>query len=258
MRIVVLWKEVPDTYEVRRLDLETGLADRAATDAVVDEIDERAMELALSHREAGEDVEVVALTMAPRSAEATVRKALAMGADSAVQIVGDALLGADLTLTAETLAAALRRIGFDLVVAGDASTDGASGMIPAMLAELLGVAQLTALDAVTIAGSTVSGSRTSDTGTVRVSAQLPAVVSITEALPAGRLVGFKGLALAKRKPVELLDASELGADPMDPGAARSIMIAIAARPDRAQGVTIQDDGDAGRRLADFLVEHGLA
>src|SRR5690625_4908913 len=137
MKIVVLVKEVPDTYGERKHDLETGLVDRAASDRVPDEITERAVEAALSYAEANAGAEVIALSVGPESANGALRKALAMGATSAVHILDDALIGADLTLTAEVLAAALKRIGFDLVLAGNESTDGTGGVIPSMLGELL-------------------------------------------------------------------------------------------------------------------------
>ena len=87
MRIVVLVKEVPDTYGDRKLSLETGLADRAASETVLDEIGERALEVALSYADKTPDAEVVVLSMAPESASATVRKGLQMGAASAVQVI---------------------------------------------------------------------------------------------------------------------------------------------------------------------------
>ena len=111
MKIVVLVKEVPDTYGDRKLSLETGLADRAASDAVIDEIGERALEVALAYADKNPGTEVVVLSVTPESATASVRKALAMGAASAVQVVDEALLGADLGLTAEVLAAAVRKAG---------------------------------------------------------------------------------------------------------------------------------------------------
>ena len=102
MKIIVLVKEVPDTYGERKLDLETGLADRAASETVLDEISERALEVALAHAGSAADVEVVVLAMAPESAAATIRKGLAMGAASAVHVADPALAGADLGLTART------------------------------------------------------------------------------------------------------------------------------------------------------------
>lgn len=258
MKIVVLVKEVPDTYGNRLLNLETGLADRAAGEAVLDEIGERALEVALAHADANEGTEITVLSMMPEGATATVRKGLAMGATSAVHIADEALLGADLGLTAETLAAALRRTGFDLVIAGDASTDGAAGAIPAMLAEHLDVPHATGLSAVTLADDAVSGTRDVDGGVQRVSAALPAVISITEALPEGRFPNFKGIMAAKKKPLETLTLETLGVDAEEPETARSIMLEVTEKPPRAAGEKIVDEGDAGEKLADFLVANRLA
>jgi electron transfer flavoprotein beta subunit len=258
MKIVVLVKEVPDTYGDRKLSLETGLADRAASEPVLDEIGERSLEVALTHADANPGTEVVVLSMGPASATATVRKGLAMGAASAVQVVDDALAGADLGLTAEVLAAALRRAGFDLVIAGNRSTDGSGGVLPVMVAELLDVPAATGLTSVSISDAEVSGVRAIDGGTVEVSATLPAVVSITEALPDARFPNFKGIMAAKKKPLETWTLADLGVDPEDAGASRSIMTEVSEKPPRAAGVKITDEGDAGQKLAEFLIQNRLA
>ena len=258
MKIVVLVKEVPDTYGDRKLNLETGLADREASETVIDEIGERALELALSYADAHEGTDVAVLSLAPEGATATIRKALAMGAGSATHISDEALRGADLVLTAETLAAAIRRMGFDLVITGNVSTDGSGGMIPAMLAELLEVPLASGLSAVQIGDGTVSGTRAVDAGVQQVSAQLPAVISITEALPEARFPNFKGIMAAKKKPLEVLTLADLGITADNPEAARSIMLTVAERPPRAAGVKIIDEGDAGEKLAEFLIENRLA
>ncbi len=258
MRIVVLVKEVPDTYGERTLNLETGLAERADAKNVMDEIGERALEVALTYADAHEGTEVHVLSVAPEGATASIRKCLAMGAASATHVVDDGLVGADLGLTAEVLAAALRKTGFDLVLAGNQSTDGMGGVLPAMVAELLEVPHATNLCEVTITGTEVSGVRVSDDATVRVSAPLPAVVSITEALPDARFPGFKGIMAAKKKPLDVLSLTDLGIDAEDMGPARSIMLAVEARPPRSAGVKItDDDGDAGARLAAYLAENHL-
>jgi electron transfer flavoprotein beta subunit len=258
MKVIVLVKEVPDTYSDRKLDLETGLADRAASDAVLDEISERSLEVALSHADAHDDVEVVALSAAPETASATVRKALAIGAGRAVQVVDEELRGADITLTAEVLAAAARQEGFDLIVAGNTATDGMSGMVPAAIAELLGVPLLSGLSEVAITDSAVSGRRPVDGGVQQVSAPLPAVISITEALPDGRFPSFKGIMAAKKKPLEALSLADLEVTVDNAAVPRSIMLSISEKPPREAGIKIVDEGDAGERLADFLVENRLA
>ncbi len=258
MKIVVLVKEVPDTYGDRVLDLETGLADRAASERVLDEIGERALEAALAYADAHEGTEVVVVSMSPDAATASIRKALAMGAGSAVHVVDDALSGADLGLTAEVLAAAVRRVGFDLVIAGNVSTDGSGGVMAAMVAELLGVPALTTLAELEIGADRVAGTRVREDGRMRVSAPLPAVVSITDALPDARFPNFKGIMAAKKKPFEVVSLGDLGVVADDPATARAIMLTVAKKPARTAGVKIVDEGDGGERLAEFLVSNRLA
>lgn len=258
MRIAVLIKEVPDTYGERELSLETGLADRATGESVLDEIGERAIEVALSYADGHPGTEVVLVSMGPESAQTTMRKGLAMGASSAVQVVDAALLGADLGLTSEVLAAAVKRVGADLVVAGNQSTDGSGGVLPAMVAERLGLPQLTFLSSVDIAEGQVSGTRNTDAGVAQVSADLPAVISVTEALPDGRFPNFKGIMAAKKKPFEVLSCADLGVDAERLDVPRSILVQAAKRPARGAGVKIVDEGDAGRKLAEFLIENRLA
>jgi electron transfer flavoprotein beta subunit len=257
MKIVVLVKEVPDTYGDRTLDLETGLAQRAASEPVLDEIGERSLEVALSYADSHPGAEVVVMSMGPQTAASTVRKAMSMGAASAVQVVDDELLGADLGLTAQVLAAALQREEFELVIAGNQSTDGGGGVLGAMLSELLDVPGCLNLVEVSIDENSVRGLRATDSGSVEVSAQLPAVISITEALPDARFPNFKGIMAAKKKPFETLTLSDLNVDSTESSTAHSIMIGVTKSPPRAAGVKIVDAGDAGAQLADYLVENRL-
>ena len=256
MKIVVLVKEVPDTYAERLLDLETGLADRDANDRVLDEIGERAVEVAVSYAESHPDTEVTVLTVGPQTVPATLRKALAMGATSGFHVLDDALLGADLMLTAEALATAAERIGFDLIIAGDVSTDGNAGVIPAMLAERLGIAHATSLNSLEISDSDIGGERETDGGTITLTAALPAIVSITERLPDARFPSFKGIMAAKKKSIVTVDLADLGID-ADADVPRSIIIAVSAKPARSAGIKILDEGNAGQQLADYLVQNRL-
>ncbi|MDN4472646.1 electron transfer flavoprotein subunit beta/FixA family protein [Demequina zhanjiangensis] len=258
MKILVLMKVVPDTYGDRTLSLETGLAQRDSDDSVIDEIDERALEAALAYADTDPEAEVVLLSMAPEPAQASLRKALAMGASEAVQVVDARLAGADIVTTAEVLAAAARRIGFDLIVAGNASTDGSGGAVPAAMAEMLEIACATSLSQVAISGDKVTGTRATETALIALETTLPAIVSVTEALPDARLANFKGIMAAKKKTIETLSVEDLQIDPEHTEAARSIMIAIRERPPREAGVKIVDSGDAGMQLADFLVDNRLA
>lgn len=253
MKIVVLVKQVPDTWGDRRLDIATGILDRTMGDQVIDEIDERALEIALLCKDATK-AEVVALTMGPAQAVDILRKSLAMGADSAIHILDDSLAGADLGVTARALAAAISRAGADLVIAGNESTDGRGGVVPAMIAEHLGIPSATFLDAVTIDAEKVSGSRATDYGTMTVSATLPAVISVTERSAEPRFPSFKGILSAKKKPIETLTVAALD---VQPTGASTVVVSTAQRPARATGTTIVDSGDAGVKLAEFLADNRL-
>jgi electron transfer flavoprotein beta subunit len=258
MKIAVLLKEVPDTYGERILNLETGLADRAASEAVLDEIGERALEAALTYSDNNPGTEITVLTMGPESAQATLRKGLSMGATNAIHILDENLAGADLSLTAQVLANAVRQGEYDVVLTGNLSTDGNGGVLPALIAEHLGLAHLTGLKDLTLDTTSASGTRTVDAGDMSLKASLPAVVSITEALPAGRFPSFKGLMAGKKKPLEVVTAADLGINVADESVGRSIVISIAQRPARAAGTKIVDEGTAAEQLVEFLVANRLA
>ncbi|APF40398.1 electron transfer flavoprotein subunit beta/FixA family protein [Neomicrococcus aestuarii] len=258
MRIVVLVKSVPDTNGDRKLSLETGLTDRTSGDQVLDEINERAVEAALTIAATVPDSTVELLSVAPEEALSVIRKGLAMGADCAVQIVDPTLVGADNTLTAEVLAAALKTKPFDLVITGNQSTDGAGGVVPSMISELLDLPALTDLASVALEGQTVRGTRVTDTAKCTLSAELPALVAVTEAFPEGRFPNFKGIMAAKKKPFEVMSLEELGIDAEDFSVPRAIMTAVSERPPREAGVKVVDEGDAAQQLADFLISNRLA
>ena len=257
MRIVVLIKQVPDTYEDRKLDTATGVLDRGASESVIDDVSERALEVALSYKDGDKSTEVVALSMGPQSASDALRKALASGADAAFHVLDDGLAGSDIARTALVLAAAIKRVGYDVVIAGNESTDGRGGVIPAMIAEHLAVGHLSYLNSVEFSGTSASGVRAGEDGTSTVHVELPAVLSVTDRLPEPRFPNFKGIMTAKKKPLETVGLAELSLDPAFPGIARSIVLSTAARPARTAGTKVVDDGNAAIALADFLAARRL-
>jgi electron transfer flavoprotein beta subunit len=255
VKIVVLVKQVPDTWGERRLNLDTGWLDRGGSEAVIDEIDERALEVALAYQDSN-DAEVVALTMGPESAKDLLRKSLAMGADSAVHLLDSRLAGADLAWTSRVIAAALTKLGFDLVIAGNESTDGRGGVLPALIAEHLGVPLASYLDSVAITVDSVAGERSTELGSMSVRASLPAVISVTERTAEARFPNFKGILRAKKKPVAVWSLDDLGPDAAEPSA-HSVILATTERPPRSAGIRIVDDGTAVVELAEFLAARHL-
>ncbi|MBT2588431.1 electron transfer flavoprotein subunit beta/FixA family protein [Arthrobacter sp. ISL-95] len=256
MKVVVLAKQVPDTWSDRKIDLESGLLDRGASEPVPDEINERALENALQFKDSSKDTEIVVVAMGPEDAGKTLRKLLSMGADSAVLVSDGALAGADMVQTARVLAAVVGKLGaVDLVVAGNAATDGRGGMVPAMVAEILGWPVLPSLDEVTIAPDAVSGVAQVDGGVLRLSSGLPAVVSVTEKSADARFPNFRAIMAAKKKPLVSWSLDDVGIAATPEVA--SVMVSASARPAKQAGPKVVDDGTAAAQLAEFLAAKRL-
>ena len=255
MNIVVCVKQVPDTAVERTLTPGDGTLDRASLDGLINELDEYAIEEGLKIAEA-HGGEVTILSMGPEKASESVRKALSMGADKAVHVADDGLAGSDALTTSLVLAEALKSVGFDLVICGSESTDARTGVVPAMLAERLGVPQLTLASKVDIDGSSVTVRRVTDEGYAVVTGSLPAVVSVVEKINEPRYPTFKGIMAAKKKPVRVLTLSEIPAAAGLAGLANAAtqVADFAARPPRQAGVIVKDEGDGGTNAAGFLAQ----
>src|SRR5258707_913529 len=253
MNIVVCVKQVPDTYSERTLKPDDSTLDRQSADAVINELDEYAIEEGLRLAEA-HGGEVTILSMGPERAAESIRKALSMGADKAVHLVDDGLAGSDALQTSAAIAQVLGRTGFDLVILGSESTDARMGVLAAMLAERLGVPQLSMASQVEVDGTDVSINRQADYGYDRVQASLPVVISVVEKINEPRYPSFKGIMAAKKKPVETLSLADTGIDPgqVGLGAAATEVVSFAKRPPRQAGTVVKDDGDGGVKAAEFL------
>ncbi len=260
MNIVVLIKQVPDTYSERRLTDTDHTLDRDASDAVLDEINERAVEAGLQLKEAHGGSEVTVLTMGPDRATDAIRKALSMGADKAVHLSDEALHGSCAVQTARALAKAVGTVeGYDLVIAGNESSDGGSAAVPAMIADVLGVPALTHAREITVDGSSITVRRETDDGLTVLTAQLPAVVSVGEKINEPRYPSFKGIMAAKKKPVATLSLADAGIDASEVGLANALTSVTSSqpKPPKSAGEKITDEGDGGTRVAAFLVSQKL-
>ncbi|GAB2990499.1 electron transfer flavoprotein subunit beta/FixA family protein [Amycolatopsis acidiphila] len=258
-KIVVLVKQVPDTYSERKLSDADHTLDRASADAVLDEINEKAVEEALKIKEAGEG-EVTVISVGPDRATDAIRKALSMGADKAVHVSDEALHGSDVIATAKVLAAAIGKVeGYDLIIAGNEASDGRAGAVPAILAELLGLPQLTFVRELTVDGTTVKGDRETEDGLTHLEASLPALVSVSEKINEPRYPSFKGIMAAKKKPVETLTIADLGIDAGEVGLANawSQVTEAAPKPPRTAGQRVEDEGDGGSKIVEYLVGQKL-
>lgn len=253
MNIVVLVKQVPDTWAERKLNETDKTLDRASVDVVMNEIDEYAVEEALQLKEA-HGGEVTIVTMGPDRAVETIRKALSMGADKAVHLVDDALHGSCAIQTSYALAKVLQTLEYDMVILGSESTDARLAIMAPLLAERLGAPQLSGARKVTVDGSTVRIERQTENGYDVVEASLPAVLSVVEKINEPRYPSFKGIMAAKKKPLTTLGIADAGIEPDKVGLANATnqVVDFAVRPPRQAGQIVKDEGDGGSRVAEFL------
>jgi len=257
MNIVVCVKYVPDATADRQFESDNTV-DRVGVDGLLSELDEYAIEQALQIKEKrdGEEVTVTALCVGPEKAVDAVRKALQMGADSGVHVVDDAIAGSDAAATSLVLAKAVEKIGSpDLVVCGMASTDGGMSVVPAMLAERLGLPQVTQAAVVETQGDQVRIKRDGDNATEVIGGTMPLVLSVTDQSGEARYPSFKGIMAAKKKPLETLSLSDLGVEAAEVGlqVAWSAVEETSARPPRTAGEIVKDeDGSGATALVEFL------
>ena len=259
MKIAVCIKQVPDSWAEKKMV--GGLLDRANVDAVLNDLDEYAVEEALRIAEAhggneeGGANTVTVISMGPERATEAARKALSMGANDAILISDPVLAGADAVVTAEVLANVILKGEFDIVICGTESTDARMSVVPAMLSARLGWAQLTFASKVVVdpAGK-VSITRVTEAGVDEISAAFPVVVSVVEKINEPRYPSFKGIMAAKKKTIEQKDLAAVGV------AAQSAWSQVkdaTPRPPREAGLKVNDEGSGGEALATFLAEKKL-
>jgi electron transfer flavoprotein beta subunit len=255
LKVAVLVKQIPDPSGAGRLDPESRLLVRDGVDVVLDPGDSCGVEAALQIAEATEG-QVVAISMGPENAAEVIRKAMAMGAAEGVLISDERLRGSDALGTARVLAAAVKRVAPDLLIACTESTDGYTGTVPAAIAELLGWPSLTFAKHLEVAGGTVKIHRQTPNGHDLVEAEAPAVVTVTGGINEPRYPTLKGIVASRQRPVFQPSLEELGIDPAGVGeaGARQKVASIEPAPQRQAGEVIEEDGRSARRIADFLAE----
>ena len=254
MKIVVCAKFVPDATADRRFRAEDNTEDRAGVDGLLSELDEYALETALTVKEAG-DGEVTVLTVGPEQAADAVKKGLQMGADAGVHVLDDGIHGSDAVATSLILSKALAKLEADLVVFGMGSTDGGMGVVPAMVSERLGLPAVTLGSEVTVDGQTVRIRRDGDTASDTVEGRLPLVLSVSDQANEPRYPSFKGIMAAKKKPVQTWSLAdlEISAEQVGGASAWTEVVEVTARPPRSAGTIVTDeDGSGAAELVEFL------
>jgi electron transfer flavoprotein beta subunit len=246
VKIVVTVKQVPDPNAQQTLESDNTIArDR---EVVLDPGDEYGVEEGLQLKEATEG-ELVLVSMGPERARDAIRKGLSMGADRGILITDGGLGGADALLTAQALAAAIEKEQPDLVICATESYDGSTGMVPPMLAELLGLPQLTFAKKVEVNGSKVTVHRQTEDGHQVVEAETPALVTVTAGIAEPRYASLKGIMAARSKEVKQLTLGELGIEKNGPA---ETVLDVKDAEARQAGEIVEDDGTAVEKIVQFL------
>jgi electron transfer flavoprotein beta subunit len=269
MKIAVCIKQVPDSWAEKKMA--GGVLDRANVDAVLNDLDEYAVEEALRiveanspTKEAGEASGhwITLISMGPERATEAIRKGLSMGADDAILISDAALAGSDALATSLVLAEVIKKGNYDLVICGTESTDARMSVVPAMIAERLSWAQLTFAGKVVVdpAAKSIEVERITEFGNQVIKAAFPAVLSVIEKINEPRYPSFKGIMAAKKKTITTMSLADTGVSAASVGASAawsSVKDAL-PRPARGAGIKLTDEGAGGEKLVDFLVEKRLA
>jgi len=248
LKIVVTVKQVPDPNSTLALEADNTLL--REKEVVLDPGDECGVEEGLQLKEA-HGGEVILVSMGPERAKDAIRKGLSMGADRGILITDPQLAGADALLTARALAAAIKPEAADLVICSTESYDGSTGMVPPMLAELLGVPQLTFAKKVEVDGSTIKVHRQTADGYQVVEASTPALITVTAGIAEPRYASLKGIMAARSKEIKQIGLGDLGIESGEPA---ETIEGLTDAETRKAGTVIEDDGTAVDRIIQVLVE----
>ena len=259
MRIVVCIKQVPATTAEKRYTADLRL-DRASAEAVINPLDEYAIEQALRLQEAGAVESVGYLSMGPEQAAEALRRALAMGGDDATLVTDGALAGADEWATARVLATALDRLAPDIALMGMASDDARGSLVPGAVAALRGLPLLSYGAELTVDGRVARIRRLSSAGFDVIEAPLPVVASVTDQVGEPRYASLKGIMAAKRKPMEAWNLADLGLAASDLHGAALTRVIEARKPEAkppTERVENVSPDEAVGRIADWLAARKL-
>jgi electron transfer flavoprotein beta subunit len=261
MRIVVCVKQVPDVAELR-IDEVTHSLVRAGVPSILNPFDEFAVEEALRIRERNGGT-ITVITMGPPQAKEALIRCLAMGADRAILLTDSAFAAADTYATAKTLALALKKLEFDLIICGMKAIDGETCQVGPELAELLGIPSISYIKKVETDSSTntILAERLTEDGYEQIQSTLPCLLTATKALNVPRMPTLIQQLTAKQKPIETWSTATIGAERKDVGltGSRTQVLKVYTPELRSQGVivTTEDLGGVVAQVIKLLEKEGI-
>src|SRR3954452_12339782 len=250
MKICVLVKEVPDAAVTKRINPSTGRLDRNG-EKNLNPFDTHAIEEAMRIKEGGAIPveEVVAVTMGPETAKRALQKAVSLGADRSVHLSDDALAGSDVNGTGYALAQVLVPDSPDLVLLGQQSDDGEDYTIGAVVADHLAMPSLTQVIKIEVEGEALKCERQAEYGYDTVQVELPAVISVGDAINEPRYPSLKAIMGAKKKQLDTKATADVGIDTSKVGLDGSaVQCGDFKAPPQKQGGTIIEDEDTNETV----------
>lgn len=241
MKSLVLVKYVPDTNSPFRINSSGTWVDETNLSFNLNEYDRYALEELLKLKDAGKATEVVALTLGPAESASALRTCLATGADRAIHVKDDALVGADPLSVAKVIRAAIQDEDFSLVMAGLQADDDNHTQVGSFVARLLDwPCATTAMSLSMENGSVVRVARELENNRLAVvDLKLPALVTVQTGINTPRYASLKGIMAAKKKEVRTVSLSDLGLDASTVGGAAARMKTIRlAPPPKGKGAEI--------------------
>jgi electron transfer flavoprotein beta subunit len=262
VKICVLVKEVPDAAVEKRMDPDSKRLDRSG-EKNLNPFDTHAIEAAMQIREGGavEVDEIVAVTMGPDTAFRALHKAVSLGADRSMHLTDEALAGSDVCATGYALAKTLESESPDLVLLGQQSDDGECYTIGAVVADHLKMPSLTQVIKIDVADGKLRCERQAEYGYDTVDVELPAVISVGDAINEPRYPSLKAIMGAKKKPLDTKSTADVGIEPDEVGerGSRTAVLSLNPPPAKEAGEIIEDEdtNETVERIVAWLEERKL-
>lgn len=252
MNIVVLMKQVPDTESELEINESSSGIEREDVKSVINPYDELALEEAILIKENDGEGKVTVVSVGPETVPEAIRVAYAMGVDEAIHVndeIDDEVYGAvDPHTTAKIIAAAIKEIDCDLIIAGQRAVDSDNYQVPAYVAEMLGMPMITGVISQEIGGGAITCKQAIEGGTATVKAPLPALFTTAKGLNEPRYPNFRAIMKAKKTPYEEKEIDDYDIDEAEVGVAGAkVKIRSLVLPEeRAAGMIINGASPAAK------------
>jgi electron transfer flavoprotein beta subunit len=251
-------KQAVDVTQLK-VDPATRQLITASTPRKMSDFDKNALEEAVRLKEKNAGVEVVTVTVASEEAKTVLREALAMGADEAYVVFEPSLQDIDTLGTAQVLAATVKKIGeYDLVLCGESSLDGFSGLVGSRVGELLGLPQVTSVRKLSVESDAVVGERTLEDSIETVKAKMPALVTVTREINQPRIPSLMMIMKASKKEIVTWTLADLGVDKEKLASKIEVVEVLAPKTERKRiKITGENAAEIADKLAKALIQEGV-